>query len=133
MRSIPAVTRWVVAGHSLGGAVAARMAHEDAAGLSGLVLIGTSHPREFSLANTPLAVTRVSGTHDTVAGVEATERTRPNLPAAARIVTIEGGNHSQFGYYGFQPGDWPAAISREDQQRITVQAILDALRAASAR
>ena len=78
-------------------------------------------------------MTRVYGTRDTVADVDKLERTRVNLPLSARIVRIDGGNHSQFGYYGFQPGDWPATISREAQQAITRQAILDALAAASAR
>ena len=78
-------------------------------------------------------MTRVFGTRDTVADSYKQDRTRPNLPAAARIVRIDGGNHSQFGYYGFQPGDWPAAITREEQQTITRRAILDALAAASSR
>ena len=39
------------------------------------------------------------------------------------IVEIEGGNHAQFGNYGPQKGDLPAAISAEEQQRQTVEAI----------
>jgi pimeloyl-ACP methyl ester carboxylesterase len=131
MRRESAVVRWVVAGHSLGGAVAARMAHEDPAGLAALVLIGTTHPRDFSLAASQLQVTRVYGTRDTVADVSKQQRTRGNLPASARLVAIDGGNHSQFGYYGFQPGDWPATISREEQQRLTLEALLSALSTAS--
>jgi hypothetical protein len=46
-----------------------------------------------------------------------------------RAVPIAGGNHSQFGYYGFQLGDWPATISRADQQRLTRDALVAALRA----
>jgi hypothetical protein len=37
-------------------------------------------------------------------------------------VPIEGGNHAQFGYYGPQPGDAPATISREEQQIQAVDA-----------
>lgn len=37
---------------------------------------------------------------------------------------IDGGNHSQFGYYGFQLGDWPATIGREEQQRRTLDALI---------
>jgi hypothetical protein len=96
------------------------------------VLVGTSHPRDFSLATTPVRVTRVYGTRDTVADVEKLEATRRNLPTSTRMVAIDGGNHSQFGCYGFQPGDWPATVSRETQQRITRQALIDALDAAAA-
>ena len=39
------------------------------------------------------------------------------------IVEIEGGNHAQFGNYCPQKGDLPAAISAEEQQAQTVEAI----------
>jgi hypothetical protein len=123
----PGVRRWFVGGHSKGGLVAAQLARTAAPSLVGLVLIGTSHPRDFSLANTRLAVTRIYGTRDTVADVEKLEANRINLPAKMTDVRIEGGNHSQFGYYGFQPGDWPATISRDEQQRQTLAALLAAL------
>lgn len=125
------IQRWVVAGHSRGGVIACYVVRDGFTGLAGAVLIGTSHPRDFSLAATPIPMTRVYGTRDTVADVEKVERTRVNLPPSTRIVRIEGGNHSQFGYYGFQPGDWPATITREAQQAITRAAIVDALRTAS--
>jgi hypothetical protein len=127
MAAVPAVQRWVVAGHSRGGVIAANAVRIGLPRLAALVLIGTTHPRDFSLAATPLPVTRVYGTRDTVADVEKMDATRPNLPAATTMVRIDGGNHSQFGYYGFQPGDWPATIARAEQQAITQRAILDAL------
>ena len=129
----PGVTRWVVAGHSRGGVVAAQIVRDGFPGLAGAVLIGTSHPRDFSLASSAIPITQVYGTRDTVADADKVERSRANLPASVRIVAIDGGNHSQFGYYGFQPGDWPATITREAQQGITVRALLDALRSASSR
>jgi len=125
--------RWVAAGHSRGGVITANLVRRGFPGLRGAVLIGTTHPRDFSLAASAIAITRVFGTRDTVADSYKQDRTRANLPASARIVRIDGGNHSQFGYYGFQPGDWPATISRDDQQAITRRAILDALAAASLR
>jgi pimeloyl-ACP methyl ester carboxylesterase len=126
-RSAAPVARWVVAGHSRGGVVASKLVHQGGRNLAGLVLIGTSHPRDFSLASTPLPVTRVFGTRDTIADVEKLEATRHNLPPSTRFVRIDGGNHSQFGQYGFQPGDWPATIDRATQHRITVDAIFSTL------
>jgi pimeloyl-ACP methyl ester carboxylesterase len=119
---------WVVAGHSRGARIAAEMLLHDPSRIAGLILIGSSHPRGFSIAHVTVPVTRIYGTRDTVADVEKLEATRRNLPASARWVRIDGGNHSQFGHYGFQPGDWPATISREDQQAQTLAAVLDALR-----
>jgi hypothetical protein len=125
--------RWVAAGHSRGGVITATLVRDGFPGLAGAVLIGTTHPRDFSIAATSIAMTRVFGTRDTVADSYKQERTRANLPLATRVVRVDGGNHSQFGYYGFQPGDWPAEISRDEQQAITRRAIVDALAAASAR
>ena len=95
------------------------------------MLIGTTHPRDFSIATTSIPMTQVFGTRDTIADAVKLDRTRANLPPSTRIIRIDGGNHSQFGYYGFQPGDWPATISREAQQAITRRALLDALEAAA--
>ena len=120
-----------MAGYSRGGEIAARFVHAGDEAFAGLVLIGTSHPRDLTLAGTDVPVTRIFGTRDTVADAEKLEATRHNLPASTTLVRIEGGNHSQFGHYGFQPGDWPATITREAQQRIMLEAILASLAAAS--
>ena len=124
---VPEVKRWVVAGHSLGGRVASELVRTRAGSFAGLVLIGTSHPRDFSLASSRLPVVRVFGTRDTVADLDKVLDARRNLPPDTRDVRIDGGNHSQFGYYGFQPGDWPATISRAEQQRLTLEAVMSAL------
>jgi len=128
---VPGVKRWVASGHSRGGKVASELARTRAGSLVGLILIGTSHPRDFSLANSRIPVTRIFGSRDTVADVEKVLEVRRNLPPDTRDVPIDGANHSQFGYYGFQPGDWPATITRAEQQRLTLEAVLSALRDAS--
>ncbi len=128
MNGLPDVRGWVVAGHSLGGRIAADLMRTPDPKFAGLVLIGTSHPREFSLAHLEIPVVQVFGTRDTVADADKVQSALVNLPPATRSVRIDGGNHSQFGYYGFQPGDWPATISRETQQQLTVQAILEVLK-----
>jgi pimeloyl-ACP methyl ester carboxylesterase len=119
--------RWVVGGHSRGGVISANVVRSLREGIAGLVLIGTSHPRDFSLAHVQVPVTQIFGTRDTVADVDKVVAARRNLPATLHVVQIDGGNHSQFGAYGFQPGDWPATITREEQHRQTVQAIAAAL------
>lgn len=116
--------RWVLAGHSRGGVISSNVARSQSHRVAGLVLIGTSHPRDFSLAHLKVPVTQIYGTRDTVADRDKVIGARRNLPASLETVEIDGGNHSQFGAYGFQPGDWPATISREEQQRRTVEAIV---------
>ena len=119
--------RWVLAGHSRGGMLAARFVHESAAGPAGLALIGTTHPRDFSLADTAIPVTKIYGARDGIAGFQAMWENRHLLPAAARWVEIPGGNHVQFGYYRHQLGDDAATISREEQQRALERALLELL------
>lgn len=99
--------------------------------VAGLVLIGTTHPRDFSLADSSIAITKLLGTKDRIAPIEASEANRRLLPATTRWVVIDGGNHSQFGSYGFQPGDGFATIDRAKQQELTVREVLSALEAAA--
>lgn len=129
MDQLPGVRHWLAAGHSRGGEVAARFAASHRAALIGLVLIGTSHPRDFSLRDDSLPVLKIIGTRDGLASPERNWRTRHNLPPTARWLILQGGNHSQFGDYGFQPGDRFAELPRQRQRAATVAALLAMLRA----
>ena len=43
---------------------------------------------------------------------------------------IEGGNHCQFGSYGFQKGDNEASISHEEQMYKTVETVVSFIKGA---
>jgi pimeloyl-ACP methyl ester carboxylesterase len=122
---------WVVGGHSRGAVVASQLASEHADWLAGLVLIGTSHPRDVDLSALAVPVTKIVGTRDGLASPAEVEQNRGRLPAATRWVWVEGGNHSQFGWYGFQPGDRFAAIPAPAQRARMIEGVLSALRSAS--
>ena len=115
----PEIGRWVVSGHSLGGTMASSFAAEnDVAGLA----LWASYPANNALAaRSDLPVISLYGTNDGVATVEDINASRPELPPNTIWSTIEGGNHAQFGWYGDQPGDGVATISREEQQAQVVQ------------
>ena len=121
---------WVIAGHSRGAKIAALLVRQPTPRMIGLILLGSTHPRDFSLADTRLAVTKIYGTADGVAPAAKVLANASLLPVGTRWIPIEGGNHNQFGYYGFQPGDSWASISRADQQAATLGAMLLALEAA---
>lgn len=127
MDTIPGA--WVVAGHSRGAKIAALLSRQPPPRQAALVLVGTTHPRDFSLAGSRLAVTKLYGTADGVAPAKTVLANAALLPSSTHWVAIEGGNHHQFGYYGFQPGDRWASISRAQQQEQTLRALLDALQA----
>jgi hypothetical protein len=72
-------------------------------------------------------VTKVVGTRDGIARPEDVEANRAKLPAATHWVWVEGGNHSQFGWYGFQPRDRRATVPAAVQRTTMIRAVLDAL------
>lgn len=128
----PQIARWAVGGHSLGGAMAARYAFAHPGGAAGGLALWAAFPAGGnSLAGRDdLAATSVYGTLDGLATVEEIRQSAALLPAATAFVAIEGGNHAQFGSYGPQGGDNPAAIPAAEQQAqaaAATVAVLDAL------
>jgi hypothetical protein len=87
------------------------------------VLLGSTHPRERDYSNLSIPVMKTVATNDGVAPLSASEANRRLLPASLRWEVIEGGNHSQFAYYGFQLFDGRATISREEQHALVIAAI----------
>jgi len=71
MANTPTITQWVLGGHSRGGGMAARFAQLYADELSGLLLIGTSLPKEpaFDLSTITLPVMKIYATNDGLASV----------------------------------------------------------------
>jgi hypothetical protein len=124
--AFPEIEHWAIAGHSLGGTMAARFAANHPGQIAGLVL-WAAYPADDTLAGQPLVVTSIFGSHDGLVSREDIDNSRPLLPATTRFVAIKGGNHAQFGWYGPQQGDLPAAISHAGQQAMTVATTLELL------
>jgi pimeloyl-ACP methyl ester carboxylesterase len=122
-----AIRHWVIAGHSLGGALAARMVHASPQLVSGLMLMATTHPRDQDLSSLQLPVTKVYGTNDGVAPAATVQANARLLPPHTKWVAIDGGNHSQFGHYGHQLFDGTATISRDAQQTLVRSELLTML------
>ena len=127
MRALGA-KRWVIAGHSRGGEFGSRLVLNNPGRYAALVLIATTHPRAFSLANTSVDVIQVSGDRDGTTSDEGLAAARAMLPASTRRVVIAGANHSQFGFYGQYPFDGAPTIGHADQIAQTVDILLEALR-----
>jgi|AntRauTorckE6833_2_1112554.scaffolds.fasta_scaffold01911_4 dienelactone hydrolase len=123
----PEIKKWVISGHSKGGSMATKFAFKNPELIAGMLLLGTSHPRELDLSSLSIPITKVSATEDGLASPEEIKQFAPNLPDHTNFVMIEGANHSQFGYYGFQFGAGTATISRDKQQTQLLIASLDML------
>jgi pimeloyl-ACP methyl ester carboxylesterase len=125
-RAMDPASRWVLAGHSRGAAIATRIIADAPTAYDGLALIATTHPR-VDLSDLDIPVFKIGATHDCVARREKSEAAARNLPAGTEWIWIEGGNHAQFGYYGQQLGDCQAVLPREEQQRMLVDILGRAL------
>lgn len=114
----PGSRRWILMGHSLGGAMAARYAAEHSGQVKALVLLASYSTADLS--DSGVAVLSLYGSEDTVMNRAKYEKYRMKLPDDVTELVIDGGNHAGFGFYGEQKGDAPATISREEQQEVVV-------------
>ncbi|KHK98962.1 hypothetical protein LK09_04150 [Microbacterium mangrovi] len=116
----PHVAGWVVAGHSLGGTVAAMEADADddapqhpAVGL----MLYASYPADDMSETLKVPVLSISGSHDGLSTPAKIAASRADLPSDALFVVVRGAVHAQFGSYGPQTGDGTPAISNADARR----------------
>ncbi len=119
----PEIDKWVLVGHSLGGAMAASLVYDEPDEFQGLVLLAAYPPENNDLSSYEIKVTTIYGSNDKVASPTEIEESFSLLPPESRKVLIDGGNHAQFGYYGKQDGDGIATITPEEQLRIVLDEI----------
>lgn len=117
---------WYMAGHSLGGAMAASYASDHLDKLEGLILLASYSIKE--LKSESFSVISIYGNKDGLLSMDKLEEGRKLMPSNYSEICIEGGNHAGFGNYGSQKGDLKADISTGQQQDQTVDAILKMVR-----
>jgi pimeloyl-ACP methyl ester carboxylesterase len=118
----PEISHWAIGGHSLGGSMAASYAHDHPDLIDGLVLWASYPASSDDLSKFGLDVLSISGSQDGLVNQDKILEAASLLPEATHLLEIQGGNHAQFGWYGPQPGDGTAAISRQDQQEAVIRA-----------
>ena len=110
--ALPAVSRWYLGGHSLGGAMASSYVNGNESKLAGLILLGA-----YPINDSPIPTLCIYGSEDL-------QLDKTKLAGVANVLRLEGGNHAQFGNYGIQEGDGTATITRDTQQQQASEAIL---------
>lgn len=123
----PHIEQWAIAGHSLGGAMAAQYAYDQPDMVDGLALWAAYPAENANLSGYDLDVVSIYGTEDGLASLADVEKAKDLLPADVQWWPITGGNHAQFGWYGAQSGDNPATIDRATQQAQIIEATLNLL------
>jgi dienelactone hydrolase len=119
----PDLTAWVIAGHSLGGTMAARWVARNPDSVRGLVLLAAYPAGGDDLSGWPGAVLSMYGSEDGVLNRDNLANAQAKLPPGTVTEIIAGGNHAQFGAYGTQNGDGVATISRQEQFGQTTAAL----------
>lgn len=114
--------RWFLAGHSLGGAMAAKFAAKHKKQVDGLILLGAYSASDLTKATFP--VLYIYGTNDEILTRKKLDKGLQKSAIDTRVVELEGGNHANFGAYGKQEGDGKAKLSRDAQTSKTAGEIL---------
>ena len=124
----PDVTKWVIAGHSMGGVAAADYASRHAGEFDAIAFLA-AYPA-VDLSKFDGKVLSIVGSNDGVLNRDKYEQAHELLPNSARELVIEGGNHAYYGNYGEQANDGQAGITRENQQAQATDALVDLAAAA---
>ena len=118
----PDVEQWYLAGHSLGGSMAASFVGKHADDYAGLILLASYSTED--LTETGLPVCSLYGDQDGVLNLEKYREYRVNLPEHTQELVLEGGNHAGFGSYGPQEGDGVSSLEPGAQLSWTADSIL---------
>lgn len=118
----PEIKTWVIGGHSLGGVFASDYAvnHQDK--IKGVIYLAAYPSKDAS--NATFKALSIRGSLDNLTTSEDIEKNKNKFPVNTTFITINGGNHYNYGNYGVQAGDNNSTITREQQQNETVNAIL---------
>ena len=118
IRDYPDVDHWYIGGHSLGGAMAAIWTAKHQDDVDGVIFLAA-----YSTKDLDVPVLSIYGTNDGVLNMKSYNKNLNRLSDVDEYI-IEGGNHCQFGSYGFQKGDNDATISHDEQIYKTVESIV---------
>lgn len=106
----------VIAGHSLGGAMAASWAARRDGAADGLILMGAYPPGGDDLSGHDLPTLVLAAEHDGLATLPEVRGGMDRLPGRAGIEIVGGAVHAFFGRYGPQRGDGLPTVPRADAE-----------------
>ncbi|WP_296797739.1 alpha/beta hydrolase [uncultured Methanobrevibacter sp.] len=111
-------SHYIMSGHSLGGSMASSYASKH--NVDGLVLLA-AYPSEK--VNVP--VLSVYGSNDKILNLKTYNESKTLMGSNFTEHIIDGANHCQFANFGIMQGDGNASINSTQQQKETVDAIID--------
>ncbi len=125
IKKYPEIKNWYLAGHSLGGAMAASYLAGHTKDFKGLILLASFSTHNIS--DYGVNVLSLYGSNDKVLNMDNYKKNLKKLPPYGNgfsEIILYGGNHAQFANYGQQKGDGLAEISAKEQQNQTATHIV---------
>ncbi|MDO9044476.1 MAG: alpha/beta hydrolase [Methanobacteriaceae archaeon] len=119
----PEIKKWIMGGHSLGGVFASDYAVNNQDKISGVIYLA-AYP-SANASNATFKALSIRGSLDNLTQESDISDNKNKFPTNTTFITIEGGNHFNFGDYGVQAGDNNSTITREQQQNQTVNYIIE--------
>lgn len=123
MEAYPSDKGFWLMGHSLGGTSALMGLKSSDKKVDGVILLGSYGTEKEDFNTSDISFLSIIATNDQVMNLEKFNAYKARMPLESKVVSIEGGNHSGFGDYGFQKGDGDALISSDEQMRLVVEAV----------
>lgn len=127
--AFPEIERWVIAGHSMGGAMAGMYAADNQDKLGGIIFWDAYPPESSSLADADLPVMHIHRATLEGAAPQKFEDMRHLFPADSVWFPVPGGIHMYFGSFdgGAYEELWTPKISEAAQIEIVTAATLQGL------
>ena len=113
-------SHYILSGHSLGGAMAAKYSSNH--DVDGLVLLAAYPTDELKIP-----VLSIYGSEDKILNLKTYNNSKSLIKGNFTEDIIKGANHGQFGNFGFLKGDGNATINSTVQQNKTVNDITNFL------
>lgn len=109
---------WYIVGHSLGGVMGAQMAKNEEK-VIGVGFLASYPSADFS--DSDIRMISIRGSSDKILNLAAFADAQSKFSPYTEFYVIQGGNHSQFGSYGFQKDDGMATVTKQDQIDMVVE------------
>jgi len=126
----PSISSWVLIGHSMGGAMAAKFAYDNPDKVDGVLLWDAYPPSDNDLTDAVFAVGQIYRTDSNGVAPENFRKAAHLLPDDAMLVAIEDGEHTYFGDYilaSHRPVP-TTSLTIDEQLDIVIRATNDFLR-----
>lgn len=125
----PEIQHWVIAGHSMGGAMAGSYAFNNQDNLAGLIVFDSFPPAYNSLSDSELPILLFERARADGSQSQKFIDNANLYPENTPKVLIPGAQHMYYGSFdgGAYEEEWEPGIKRSVQQRIVIEAVIEGL------